>query len=114
MATRRAPTAIVKIGDYIDFVLKFLRARGWCREPSSSSCCRARIVSAAWLAKYRKYAFLVSFFLGALITPTPDVFNMTLMSVPIYLLYELGILGARFLGRKRMAAEESTDLTKKE
>ncbi len=107
-------TPIVKIGDYIDFVLKFLLGAGLVFELPLIIILLARmgIVSAAWLAKYRKYAVLVSFFLGALITPTPDVFNMTLMSLPIYLLYELGILGARFLGRKKLDTTESTDLTK--
>ena len=52
---------------------------------------------------------LVSFVIGGLVTPTPDVFNMTLMSLPIYLLYEIGILGVRFFGRKKKP--ESKDLT---
>jgi len=67
------------------------------------------IISAATLARFRKYAFLIAFVLGAIITPTPDVFNMTMMSIPIYLLYEIGILGARIFGKKR--GSESTDLT---
>lgn len=109
-------TPIVKIGDYIDFVLKFLLGAGLVFELPLVIILLARmgIVSAAWLAKYRKYAFLVSFVLGAIITPTPDVFNMTLLSVPIYLLYEFGILGARLLGRKRPEAPETKDLTKDE
>ena len=53
------------------------------------------------LAKFRKYAFLIAFIIGGIVTPTPDVFNMTLMSLPIYVLYEIGILGVRFFGRKR-------------
>ena len=107
-------TPIVKIGDYIDFVLKFLLGAGLVFELPLLIILLSRmgIVSAAWLAKYRKYALLVSFILGALITPTPDVFNMTLMSVPIYLLYELGILGARLLGKKKTDSAEATDLTK--
>ncbi len=110
-------TPIVKIGDYIDFVLKFLLGAGLVFELPLIIILLARmgIVSASWLAKYRKYALLVSFILGALITPTPDVFNMTLMSLPIYLLYELGILGARLLGKKKTDTAdtaENTDLTK--
>ena len=70
---------------------------------------RMGIISADVLAKFRKYAFLISFVIGAIVTPTPDVFNMTLMSLPIYFLYEIGILGVRFFGRK--TETESTDLT---
>jgi sec-independent protein translocase protein TatC len=52
---------------------------------------------------------VASFILGALITPTPDVFNQTLISLPIYLLYEVGILFARVFGKRKKP--ESTDLT---
>jgi sec-independent protein translocase protein TatC len=105
---------IVRIGDYIDFTLKFLLGSGIVFELPLVIILLARmgIVSHRWLAKYRKYAFLVSFILGAIITPTPDAFNMTIMSIPIYLLYELGILGARIFGRKKPETSESTDLTK--
>lgn len=108
-------TPIIKIGDYIDFTLKFLLASGLVFELPLIIILLSRmgIVNHAWLAKYRKYAFLVAFMLGALLTPTPDVFNMTLMSIPIYLLYELGILGARLFGKRKPAAPDSSDLTKK-
>lgn len=104
--------AIIKIGDYIDFVLKFLLACGIVFELPLVIVLLSRlgIVSPDWLAKYRKYAFLASFILGAILTPTPDVFNQTLISIPIYLLYEVGILFARIFGRKKKSA--STELTK--
>lgn len=107
-------TPIVRIGEYIDFTLKFLLGSGLVFELPLVIILLSRmgIVNHAWLAKYRKYAFLVSFMIGALITPTPDVFNMTLMSVPIYLLYELGILGARLFGKRKPETAESGDLTK--
>jgi sec-independent protein translocase protein TatC len=95
--------AIIKIGDYIDFVLKFLLATGLVFELPLIIVLLSRmgIVSPDWLAKYRKYAFLGAFILGAILTPTPDVFNQTLLSIPIYLLYEVGILFARIFGRKK-------------
>jgi sec-independent protein translocase protein TatC len=103
--------AIIKIGDYTDFVMKFLLASGLVFELPLVIVLLSRmgIVSPNWLAKYRKYAFLASFILGAILTPTPDVFNQTLISIPIYLLYEAGILLARLFGKKKKA--ESTDLT---
>jgi sec-independent protein translocase protein TatC len=102
---------IIKLADYIDFTLKFMLASGAVFELPLIMIILGRmgIINADLLAKYRKYAFLVAFIIGAIVTPTPDVFNMTLMSLPIYLLYEIGILGVRFFGRK--TKPESKDLT---
>jgi len=106
--------AIIRLGDYTDFVMKFLLASGLVFELPLVIVLLSRmgIVSPNWLAKYRKYAFLASFILGAILTPTPDVFNQTLISIPIYILYEAGILMARVFGRKKKS--ESTDLTETE
>ena len=104
--------AILRLGDYIDFVLKFLLACGLVFELPLVIVLLSRIgiVTPDGLAKYRKYAVLGAFILGAILTPTPDVFNQTIMSIPIYLLYEAGILAARLFGRKKKASD-STDLT---
>jgi sec-independent protein translocase protein TatC len=103
--------AIIKLGDYIDFTLKFMLGSGAVFELPLVMIMLGRmgIISAGVLAKFRKYALLISFVIGAIITPTPDVFNMTLMSLPIYILYEIGILGVRVFGRK--GTPSSTDLT---
>jgi len=102
--------AIIRIGDYIDFVLKFLLASGVVFELPLVIVLLSRmgIVSPDWLAKYRKFAFLGAFILGAILTPTPDVFNQTILSIPIYLLYELGILFARLFGKSKKPS--STEL----
>lgn len=61
------------------------------------------------LARNRKYAVLVGAILAALITPTPDPFNMGLMLAPMYLMYELSIVIARLVwrGKRRRAERES-------
>lgn len=102
---------IIKIGDYIDFTLKFMLATGAVFELPLIMILLGRmgIINVESLTKFRKYAFLIAFVIGGLLTPTPDAFNMTLMSIPIYLLYEVGILGVRVLGKKRDPG--STDLT---
>ena len=102
---------IIRIGEYIDFTLKFLLGAGAVFELPLIIILLSRmgILQPASLAKFRKFAFLISFVIGAIITPTPDAFNMTLMSLPIYVLYEIGILGARLFGRRR--GTHTTDLT---
>lgn len=61
------------------------------------------------LARNRKYAVLVGAILAALITPTPDPFNMGLMLAPMYLMYELSIVIARLVWRaKRRRAERES------
>lgn len=57
--------------------------------------CKLGILSVARLTKFRKYALILAFVIGAVITPTPDPLNQTLVSLPLYLLFEIGILLAR-------------------
>ena len=57
--------------------------------------CKIRVLSVDRLKGMRKYALLGSFVVGAMITPTPDPFNQTLVSAPLYLLFEIGLLLAR-------------------
>ena len=69
------------------------------------------IITPRVLAKQRRYALVVAFILGALITPTFDPINQSLVAIPIILLYELGIWLARLarLGRRKevVGANES-------
>ena len=57
--------------------------------------CRLRMCSHLTFSRYRRYAVLIIAILAAMLTPTPDVVNMSLMGIPLYLLYEIGILVAR-------------------
>jgi len=61
------------------------------------------------LAKNRKYAILVNFIIAAVLTPTPDVFNQTLMAGPLIVLYELGIISARLFGRRPQPVEKPVE-----
>jgi sec-independent protein translocase protein TatC len=54
-----------------------------------------RIARRERLAKWRPYAILAAFVVGAWVTPTPDMLNQAVVAVPICLLYELGLLLAR-------------------
>jgi sec-independent protein translocase protein TatC len=57
------------------------------------------------LIQYWKWALLGSFVISAILTPTPDPFNQTLMAGPMFLLYWVGIFGAKIFGKKTSAEE---------
>lgn len=56
---------------------------------------RIGIVSKEFLKKYRRHAIVVLMVLAAVITPTGDPFSLMIVFVPLFLLYELGIVVAR-------------------
>jgi sec-independent protein translocase protein TatC len=58
------------------------------------------IVTPSFLIKYRKHSIVVIFILAAIITP-PDIFSMTLVSIPLLLLYEVGIVISKAVHRKK-------------
>ncbi len=62
------------------------------------------IVSRKKLIAMRSYAIVGAFVVGMLIAP-PDVLSQTILAVPIWLLYEFGILLSRFAGKKQDAKE---------
>jgi sec-independent protein translocase protein TatC len=64
---------------------------------------RLGIVTTTQLARTRRYAIVVITIIAAVITPTGDPFNLMLLAVPMYLLYELGILLSRFAPKKKEA-----------
>jgi sec-independent protein translocase protein TatC len=66
---------------------------------------RLGIVDHHWLAKNRKYALLLAFVVGAVLTP-PDVISQLSLAVPFLLLYEVGIVVARLFGAPTVDREE--------
>lgn len=102
---------MLSVGNYIDFCLKFLLAFGLIFEIPLAIIFLSRIglVTPAFLARNRKYAILLAFMVAAILTPTPDVFNMTLMAIPIILLYEAGVLAARIFRKKKVEPSESEE-----
>ena len=96
---------MISIGNYIDFLLKFTLAFGAVFEVPLAMTLAARmgLVTARQFAKNRKYAILGAFIAAAILTPTPDMVNQSLMAGPIIVLYELGIVASRLFGRRRRA-----------
>jgi sec-independent protein translocase protein TatC len=83
---------------YVDFVANFLFWVGVMFELPIIMFFLSKlgVVSHQRMAKFRKYAFVMAFVIGAAITPTPDPINQTIISLPIYFLFELGVILARF------------------
>lgn len=96
----------LRCNEYLSFVTTFILGVGLIFELPAIivALVRIGIVQRSWLTKQRRYVFLLAFIVGALITPTPDPFNQTLVSLPMYFLYELGLLISRFVGGPRRAA----------
>lgn len=61
------------------------------------------VVDAALLGRYRRYAIVAIFLLAAVVTPSQDPYTMTVMAVPLYLLYEGAILALRVVARRDAA-----------
>ncbi|NLG27071.1 MAG: hypothetical protein GX557_04120, partial [Chloroflexi bacterium] len=71
------------------------------------------VVDATKLSKWRKFAFLGCAVVAAMVTPTPDPVNMSIVMLPLYALYEIGILLTRLArpSRKPTVEVDTTDAT---
>ena len=100
-------TPYIRIGNYVSLMISLLLWMGVVFETPIVLFFLSRIgvVSPQQLGRQRRYAVVVAFILGALITPTFDPINQTLVALPIIVLYEVGIwlakLGARQRNRRR-------------
>lgn len=92
----------VSLSKYVSFVTSFLLAVGASFETPIVILLLAKVgvVNYRRLAKWRKYALLLSFLVAAIITPTPDPINQAFVGLPLFLLYELGAQLSRFAGKK--------------
>jgi sec-independent protein translocase protein TatC len=98
---------MISVGKYISFCAVFIFGFGLTFELPLVLALLSyiRVVNAAFLTRNRKYAILLIAIVAAVVTPTPDVFNMGLMGVPLYLLFEIGIILVKIIERKRARAE---------
>ncbi|MCY4476446.1 MAG: twin-arginine translocase subunit TatC [Gammaproteobacteria bacterium] len=95
------------IGEYLSFVLVLFFVFGIAFEVPIAilMLVGAGIVSPKSLGRKRPYILLGAFTAGMLLTP-PDMISQTLLAIPMYLLYEIGILMARIMIKKREAAAD--------
>jgi sec-independent protein translocase protein TatC len=66
------------------------------------------IVSVEFLKKNRKYALLL-FFVGSAILTPPDVVTQVMMALPLMVLYEISIIGAKIFGKKKAETDEAEE-----
>lgn len=99
--------AMPSMKEYLSFASKMLLAFGFVFELPLvlTFLSRMGLVTPAFLKKNRKYALLL-FFVGAAIITPPDVVTQIMMAMPLILLYEIGILGARIFGKAAVSAPE--------
>ncbi|KPQ26370.1 MAG: twin arginine-targeting protein translocase TatC [Halomonas sp. HL-48] len=105
-------TVMTDINQYLNFVLKLFFAFGVAFEIPVATF--LLILSGATtvesLSQKRPYIILGCFVVGMVLTP-PDVISQSLLAVPMYLLYEVGLLFGRLVRKRReeKAAEEQTE-----
>jgi sec-independent protein translocase protein TatC len=87
--------------EYLSFSAKLLIAFGLCFELPLvlTGMARLGLVTVEMLKKNRKYALLI-FFAGAAILTPPDVVTQIMMAMPLMVLYEISIIGARIFRRR--------------
>jgi sec-independent protein translocase protein TatC len=114
--TAAAPAGVAVMTDitqYLDFVLTIFFAFGVCFEAPIVTILLvwAGIISRAGIADKRPYIIVLAFVIGAVLTP-PDVVSQTLLAVPMWLLFELGLWFSRFFeSREEESAPERKLLT---
>jgi sec-independent protein translocase protein TatC len=69
------------------------------------------LVKAKFLMKYQRHAIVVCLILAAVITPTGDPINMSILAGPMLLCYEVGVLAAWLIERRRARSTSETALT---
>lgn len=92
-------TLMPDISNHLDFTLKLIFAFGIAFEIpiATALLVRSGAVSREALQKKRAYIFLACFIVGMFITP-PDMFSQAILAVPMYLLFEIGLIASRLLG----------------
>ncbi|MEH0833474.1 Sec-independent protein translocase subunit TatC [Pectobacterium cacticida] len=108
---KTAPVGVLiatDINNYLDFVMALFMAFGVSFEVPVAIVllCWSGVVTPEDLKKKRPYILVGAFVVGMLLTP-PDVFSQTLLAVPMYLLFEIGVFCAQFyVGKGRRAGTE--------
>ena len=111
--TAAAPVGVAVMTDitkYLDFVLTLFFAFGFCFEVPIFTILMVwtGLVTPAALAEKRPYVIVAAFIIGAFLTP-PDAISQTLLAVPMWMLFEAGLLFSRLFALKDSGDEDYHD-----
>ena len=104
--TPEGVSVMTDISRYLDFVSKMFIAFGAAFEVPVLTfvLVMTGVTTVEALAKARSYVIVMAFVVGMLLTP-PDVISQVLLAVPVWLLFELGLLMAKFIKARPVADE---------
>lgn len=93
----------IRISDYVNIVTRMIISVGFVFETPIIIMFLARmgLVTPQWLARRRKLWVILAFVISALITPTFDPINQTIIALPLIILLEFSILLAKFVYKER-------------
>lgn|SRR5690554_232511 len=99
------------INQYLDFVLTIFFAFGVAFEIPVATFLLvwAGVVDVATLRKSRPYVVVGCFVIGMILTP-PDIFSQTLLAIPMWFLFELGLIFSNMVQKERDGQEDSETL----
>lgn len=108
-----APEGVAVMTDinrFLDFVTKIFLAFGLAFEVPVVTVVAVALgmTTPTRLGEIRPYVIVAAFVIGMLLTP-PDIISQTLLAVPVWLLYEVGILCARLLPKRKEEEEENEE-----
>lgn len=103
----------IRIGNFVSVMVKLLFAIGLVFETPLLILFLSKVgvVTPESLSKYRKWAIIGAFVIGAVITPTFDPINQSIVAIPLIVLYEVGILLARITRRRKKVASSAKEAT---
>ena len=92
----------IRIGNYISILISLLMWMGLIFQTPLIMFIlgKLKIINAGKIRKFRRYFWVIAFIIGAIVTPTFDPVNQTLVAVPVILLFELGFILVWIINRK--------------
>lgn len=100
---------MLTISSYIDTLAMMSLVFGIVFEIPVISWLLARfgLLKSTWMSRYRRHAIVAIIAVAAVITPTSDVFTLLMVSMPIWLLYEVSVLIVRITESKKSEAKQA-------
>jgi sec-independent protein translocase protein TatC len=93
---------LFSLGQYVSFVLSLIVPFGLVFEMPLFILVLAQInlISSLHLIAWRRYAVVMAFVIGGVVSPTPDIFGQAMLAIPIILLYEISLAAIKYVLHK--------------